>query len=398
MEITRASAWEALLVAYFSFWVGVASAQEDLPRLIKNVQPSVVTISVYDNTGRQIKLGTGFFVNWAGDVVTNSHVIQNAASIVVKTLDGRSYAAKTVIAKNEEADIALLSINIPSSAVRPLHLTHFFPEVGERVIVIGSPLGLDQTVSDGIVSAIRNVQGIGKIIQITAPISPGSSGSPVLNMMGRVIGVATLQLSEGQNLNFAIPSEMILLTKKTAIPTGPAGTICFDSVGHVILTNIDCQNYSSKRLIEDEVMREREKLEKERKRSEEERRKADTGKLPSQEAEEQYQFATSNLLNKDYAEAAWWYRKAANQGHAEAQHILGMMHAEGQGLTQNYGAAVKWYRKAADQGYAEAQTSLGVMYEKGRGVTQDYGARSCGASPPATCRRSVRRPCSSRFM
>ncbi len=73
----------------------------------------------------------------------------------------------------------------------------------------GSPLGLEKTLSDGIVSAIREIPGFGKVIQITAPISPGSSGSPVLNMQGEVIGIVTFQIVEGQNLNFAIPSERI---------------------------------------------------------------------------------------------------------------------------------------------------------------------------------------------
>jgi tetratricopeptide (TPR) repeat protein len=89
--------------------------------------------------------------------------------------------------------------------------------------VYGSPLGLENTVSDGIVSAVRDVPDYGRIIQITAPISPGSSGSPVLNMQGEVIGIATFQMVEGQNLNFAIPSERIaslnLIEEKKTFPT-----------------------------------------------------------------------------------------------------------------------------------------------------------------------------------
>jgi len=94
--------------------------------------------------------------------------------------------------------------------------------VGERIIVYGSPLGLEKTVSDGIVSAIREVPGHGTLIQITAPISPGSSGSPVLNMKGEVIGIATFQFIKGKNLNFAIPSKRVarlnlIEEKKTSI-------------------------------------------------------------------------------------------------------------------------------------------------------------------------------------
>lgn len=100
--------------------------------------------------------------------------------------------------------------------MRPLSINASLPEVGERVVVIGSPLGLEQTVSDGIVSAVREVSAFGTIIQITAPISPGSSGSPVVNMKGEVIGVATFQSMIGQNLNFAIPGERIAKLTKIA--------------------------------------------------------------------------------------------------------------------------------------------------------------------------------------
>ncbi|MGH9904261.1 MAG: tetratricopeptide repeat protein, partial [Pyrinomonadaceae bacterium] len=83
------------------------------------------------------------------------------------------------------------------------------PQEGESVVVIGNPLGLEGSVSNGIVSAVRDIPTFGRIIQITAPISPGSSGSPVVNMQGQVIGVATLQITGGQSVNFAIPSERI---------------------------------------------------------------------------------------------------------------------------------------------------------------------------------------------
>jgi len=97
-------------------------------------------------------------------------------------------------------------VDLGKDIAKPLRLSRNFPEIGERVVVIGSPLGLEQTVSEGIVSAIR---GIGRLLQITAPISPGSSGSPVVNMKGEVVGVATLQFTQGQNLNFAVSAERI---------------------------------------------------------------------------------------------------------------------------------------------------------------------------------------------
>ena len=182
---------------------------ESLPSLIKRIKPSTVIIFAYDDKGEFLKLGSGFFISQNGDVITNYHVIQGASSAEIKTADEKTYPITYIVAGDEQNDIIRLSVNIPSSSVYPLSLSKKIPEVGERIIVYGSPLGLENTVSDGIVSAIRDIPDYGRIIQITAPISPGSSGSPVLNMQGEVIGIATFQLVEGQNLNFAIPSERI---------------------------------------------------------------------------------------------------------------------------------------------------------------------------------------------
>jgi S1-C subfamily serine protease/Tfp pilus assembly protein PilF len=182
---------------------------ENLPSLIKRIKPSTVIIFTYDDKGEFLKLGSGFFISQNGDVITNYHVIQGASSAEIKTADEKTYPITYILAGDEQNDLIRLSVNIPSQDVYPLSLSQTIPEVGERIIVYGSPLGLENTVSDGIVSAIRDIPDYGRIIQITAPISPGSSGSPVLNLQGEVIGIASFQMIEGQNLNFAIPSERI---------------------------------------------------------------------------------------------------------------------------------------------------------------------------------------------
>jgi len=182
---------------------------ENLPSIIKRIKPSVVIIFAYNDKGEFLKLGSGFFISQSGDIITNYHVLQGASSAEVKTSNGKTYPITYIIAKDEQNDIIRLSVDIPSQYVYPLSLSTTIPEVGEGIIVYDSPLGLEKTVSDGIISAIREVPGYGKLIQITAPISPGSSGSPILNMNGEVIGIATFQFIEGQNLNFAIPSERI---------------------------------------------------------------------------------------------------------------------------------------------------------------------------------------------
>jgi tetratricopeptide (TPR) repeat protein len=201
-----------ILKAFFLFLILVATSafgQDNLPVLIKKVEPSIVVILVYNREGRILGQGSGFFINKEGDVITNYHVLQEASRAVIRTKDGKEYPIKRVLAEDREGDLIRVSIDISEEVGKPLPVATKLPDVGERVIVIGTPLGFDQTVSDGIVSAVREIPGFGKIIQLTAPISPGSSGSPVINMEGEVIGIATFFVMAGQNLNFAIPGERL---------------------------------------------------------------------------------------------------------------------------------------------------------------------------------------------
>jgi len=186
------------------------SAQEDLPQLIARIQPAVVTIIIFDRSGRGIGYGSGFFINPRGHLVTNYHVLSRAAKAEIKTFDGRRYPINQVLAANPKLDLIKVTAALPAGPPGYLSISPTQPRLGEQVIVLGSPLGLDQTVSDGIVSGIRRLPGLGELMQISAPISPGSSGGPVLNVKGEVLGVALGFLSRGQNLNFAIPGNLIL--------------------------------------------------------------------------------------------------------------------------------------------------------------------------------------------
>lgn len=184
-------------------------AQDYLPQLVRRIKPSAVAIETFDAKGATLSRGSGFFI--APDkIVTNRHVIEKSNRVEVHLIDGKKYAARGVLAVDGEGDLALLQVEIPPSVAAPLVIERTEPQEGESIVVIGNPYGLEGSVSNGIVSAVREIPGYGKIIQITAPISPGSSGSPVVNMRGQVIGVATLQAAEGQSLNFAVPSERIL--------------------------------------------------------------------------------------------------------------------------------------------------------------------------------------------
>lgn len=181
--------------------------QQSLPDLIRRVKPAVVAVITYDAKGNTLLSGSGFFLR-PGQVVTNLHVVEGARRAEVKTLEGkgRVYPVESVLATDEEGDLAVLGVNVPAERARAAEVTQAVPEEGESIFVIGNPLRLEGSVADGIVSAVREVPGLGRIIQITAPISHGNSGSPVFNMRGQVVGVVTIKVTNGQNINLALAS------------------------------------------------------------------------------------------------------------------------------------------------------------------------------------------------
>jgi len=186
-----------------------ARAQESLPTLVKQLIPAVVTVIGFNAQGKPIRVGSGFFVDPQGHLITNLHVIKGVARAEVKLTKGEIYPLTEMVASDAKADLAKLKVNLPEGASHYLTVSGARPEIGERVVVLGSPLGLEQTVSEGLVSAIRTLKDRGEFLQISAPISPGSSGGPVVNMQGQVIGIATFQV-RGQNINFAVPGYRVL--------------------------------------------------------------------------------------------------------------------------------------------------------------------------------------------
>jgi tetratricopeptide (TPR) repeat protein len=196
--------------------IRVEASQDLLPELVRRIKPSAVAIETYDSRNEKLSRGSGFFID-SDRIVTNRHVLEGAYRAEVHSSTGTVMAVKGVLAVDAEGDIALLKIDAPSPAIRPLPLDKTSPQEGESVVVIGNPLGLEGSVTNGIVSAVRDIPTFGRIIQITAPISSGSSGSPVVNMQGQVIGIATLQVTGGQSVNFAIPSERISQLQSGAV-------------------------------------------------------------------------------------------------------------------------------------------------------------------------------------
>ena len=198
---------------------------EGLQELAAKTKPSVVLLVTYNAAGAKSGSGTGFFVSADGRVVTNHHVIEGAAKVIASLSDGRKITALGILADDPDKDLAVLKL--PGEGFPALELGDSKKlRAGDEVVVIGSPMGLSGTLSAGIVSAIRDGRSpLGDDddddpktdksdkkpkawgIQVTAAISPGSSGSPILSLSGEVIAVAVGMYGVGGSLNFGIPIE-----------------------------------------------------------------------------------------------------------------------------------------------------------------------------------------------
>ena len=201
--------------------------QMSIPAIAKAADGAVVSIIMLDKDGSPIAQGSGFLISDDGVILTNYHVIAEGSSAVVKLPDGAFYVVDRVLAFDKARDVAVIKAH--GSNFRTLTLGNSDRlQVGEEVVAIGSPLSLESTVSNGIVSGIRTVQVEGgKFLQVTAPISPGSSGGPLFNMAGEVVGITTLNLKGGENLNFAIPindAKPLLLAKSSKIQSSRSET------------------------------------------------------------------------------------------------------------------------------------------------------------------------------
>lgn len=178
--------------------------KKDIPAIAKAANAAIVTIVMADND-KPIAQGTGFLVNADGAIVTNYHVIATGNVAVVRFPDGTILPVDGVLATDKFRDLAIIKIHGKTFPTLTLGNSDQI-QVGEEVVTIGNPLGLELTVSNGILSGIRSDgKAEDKLLQITAPISHGSSGGPLFNMFGEVIGVNAMFLNGGENLNFAIP-------------------------------------------------------------------------------------------------------------------------------------------------------------------------------------------------
>src|SRR5687767_12631772 len=376
-----------LVLLIFAFLLTTPSAvvaQDELPELVRRIKPSAVAIETFDARGEKLSRGSGFFIA-ADRIVTNRHVIEGAHRAEIHASNGTVLPVKGVLAVDAEGDIALLKIDPPALQVRPLPLDKTSPQEGESVVVIGNPLGLEGSVTNGIVSAVRDIPTFGRIIQITAAISSGSSGSPVVNMQGQVIGIATLQVTGGQSVNFAIPSERISQLQATTMMSLPelvantgrnkrAKAVQFFRDGLSFLSKDDCEKalpYFEKAVESDSQYAEawaqsgfcNEKLGRHSEALEASKKAVNL--RPS--AESYFNIGLASFYLKQYKEAAEAYRQSIRldpYNAADAYYALGLVYRDWGRADDEIQAYKQAIRLRAD--YNSAYERLGSRYMKSK--------------------------------
>ena len=186
--------------------------------VVNKVFPAMVLIVMEDKNGNEKSIGSGFLVS-PNVIATNFHVIENAYSGHVKLVNkDEVYEIDGVVGYSAKYDLALIKIGHNNGT--PLTLKSPSVDIGQKIFAIGNPLGLEGTISDGIISGLRDFEDL-SLLQISAPISPGNSGGPIVDENGDIIGVATYSFAGGQNLNFAIPVEYLkeLFNNQTPLVT-----------------------------------------------------------------------------------------------------------------------------------------------------------------------------------
>lgn len=177
---------------------------------------SIITLKVTKRDGNQV-VGSGFLSLKDGLAVTSWHVVKDANYVVARFSTGEEFEVSGLVDKDEIRDVAIVRVKVFGKPM--LNFNSDEPGIGTKVYVIGSPKGLEFTISDGLLSQIQIFEGT-KQLQFSCPVSPGNSGGPLLNSRGEVIGVVSWQLREGQNLSFAVPSAYAR-GLDTSLPTKP---------------------------------------------------------------------------------------------------------------------------------------------------------------------------------
>lgn len=197
------------------------AAGAPLPGLVHHVKRAVVIINSFDARGKLVSQGSGFFIE-RDLIVTNLHVVGGAARVEARTFDGPTFPVTGLRASDPRRDLALLQASIPADVdIATLKLADASPRPGEDIFVVSNPRGAEWQVTSGMAQALWQLPELGEMLPITAAISRGSSGGPVLNFAGRVVGIATMNLRRAEEFHLAVPGEHAAALRPEALRAFP---------------------------------------------------------------------------------------------------------------------------------------------------------------------------------
>lgn len=324
-----------------------AASAEFPPALVKRVQAATVMVYVCNPAGNVVRQGSGFLFRSEGHLLTNYHVLGEAAMARVRTPDGRDFNVKATVAESQSDDLIEAIVDIPTGTVPHLMPAATLPRRGDPVMIIGSPLGVSKAVSQGNVTFIGDVPQYGKAVVHSAHSFPGSSGSPLVNAAGDVVGIESAGLAGRPDINLAIPLERFSGLKANyrqlrSVQTQTSAAPPANGEAEAFQTDV---------------------------------RMAESGDAATQvRLGMRYEQGRGTAAN--CFEALNWYRRAAFQGYTAGEFHLGRMYYDGRCSGQNLSEAARWLQKAAEQGHADAQRMFGTMCFNGEGVPRDK-VRAC---------------------
>ncbi len=337
----------ALLITLFLITCGrPAKAAINPDDIVRKVRPSTVMIIVYDKSGNPVLQGSGFLFRTYGHVITNFHVLGKAAMARAKTCDGREFNVKSIVAEDPEDDLIEAIVDVSPGSVPYLTAAGTAPKRGDPVMVIGSPLGVEKVVSQGEINGIMEVPEYGKCLLHSAHSFHGSSGSPVVNDQGEVIGIETAGVEGRPDISLAVPLERFssLRPNFRELQTVPAARAATQTIPR--------QENAIQDALQNDI------------------RMAESGD-PMAQVRLGIRYEQGKDLSANCFEALSLYRKAANQGNLQAQFHVGRMYYDGKCSGKNLSEAAKWLRSAAERGYSDAQRMYGTMVYNGEGVAKD---------------------------
>lgn len=237
---------KVITIFLFCFFITSLSFAKISENVVKKIRKSTVLICSYDDGGTKLSTGSGFLVSDTGIIATNNHVLENAKKIIVKLFSGEKFTEIVIRDYDEVKDIALLKI-------KGFDLPHLefgnsnSLKVGNEVYVCGNSLGdYEFTFSNGLLSGIRFSDDGFKYLQMSAPISPGNSGGPIVNNMGEVVGVSVASSTQGQNINFGVPINYVrgMIDTNKNLTLKKYSSVSALSTDHIVIGNKNISDLS----------------------------------------------------------------------------------------------------------------------------------------------------------